>query len=142
MASIRLQKTIKAPAKVVFSALTQQAHLEKWFAPEVITIPKQDTYAAFAFGFDLNFKVYILKLVSGKFIEWEFVSGNVEWDNSVISFRLAGNIDKTKVLFTHKGLDGGNGKFEKWRKSWSNYLSKLKEYAESGSAGNIPQQTT
>jgi uncharacterized protein YndB with AHSA1/START domain len=130
MAVIQLQKTIKALPCDVFTALTEQAHLEKWFAPEVITVPKQDTYAAFAFGFDLNFKVYLLKLIPDNTIVWEFVSGSVDWDDSVIAFHLTNNNGKTKLLFKHKGVDANNEKFEKWKKSWADYLQKLKEYVE------------
>ncbi len=141
MAVIKLQKTVNADTGKVFKALTEQKYLEKWFAPEVITVPKQDTYAAFAFGFDLNFKVYILKLIPRQNITWEFVSGSVGWDNSLISFDLESIQGKTKVLFKHKGLDNNIEKLEKWKKSWSNYLNKLKNFVQSEYMDKNPVET-
>ena len=130
MPVIRLQKTVNASAKNIYKALTEQKYLEKWFATEVIAMPKQDTYAAFAFGFSLNFKVYITKLIPDKTIIWEFVTGNVDWENSSIIFELEMQNNNTKISFKQKGLQADAEKLEKWKNSWCEYLNKLKDFTE------------
>ncbi len=129
MPSIKLQKTFAAPASVVFEALTLQKNLEQWFATEVIAFPKEGTYAAFAYGFDLNFKVYLLKLEQNKKVVWEFVDGGVEWDDSLISFELHEQNGKTKLFFEHRRLKP-NDKWEKWKNSWRQAFDKLKAIVE------------
>ncbi len=129
MPVLKIQKTIAAPAFSVFEALTTQEKLQQWLATEVIAFPKEGTYAAFAYGFDLHFKVYLLKFDPGKKLVWEFVAGNVEWDGSLLSFTLNEKNGKTKLIFEHRRLKP-NDKLERWKKSWHEAFEKLKTLLE------------
>ena len=87
MATIRFSRTIHTDCSKIYSLITEQDELTKWFAPWVITTPKQGTFAAFAFKEDTNFQVLLKKLELNKLIVWEFSVGNVDWNGSIISFR-------------------------------------------------------
>lgn len=130
MYSISFKTNINAPASVVFKALTNQELLTRWFAPQVIAIAKERTIAAFAFEFDLNFKVDLVKLTPDKLVQWQCIDGYKEWLDSEICFCLEPDSNKTKLIFEHKNLIN-DAKKEKTTSSWNEYLEKLKTLSES-----------
>ncbi len=130
MAVIRLSRIIDAHISDVFTALTDQDYLARWFAPNVITIPVTETYAAFAFEEDIHLKVLLKELEQNRKVVWEFAEGNLNWDDSVITFRLKEPEEgKTLLNFSHSGLKE-TAKLEKWKHSWSNFLDNLKIFTE------------
>ena len=130
MYSISFETSIDAPASVVFETLTNQELLSRWFAPQVIAIAKEGTIAAFAFEFDLNFKVELVKLTPDKLVQWQCVDGYKVWLDSEICFCLEADSGKTKLIFEHKNLVNDEKK-EKTTSSWNEYLEKLKILSES-----------
>ncbi|MBN2615069.1 MAG: SRPBCC domain-containing protein [Bacteroidales bacterium] len=126
MFSIKLNEKAETTAPVVFNALTDQDALQQWFAPQVIITPTVNTYGAFAFDFDLSFRVQITELKPNR-ISWEVIEGIEDWKNTVISFDILEVNDQCEIQFEHKYLKNKN-KFEQWQKSWSEFLHKLTIY--------------
>ncbi|PLX11988.1 MAG: hypothetical protein C0598_06890 [Marinilabiliales bacterium] len=130
MNTINLQKTIKAPASIIFEHISQQNKLMLWFAPQVIAVPAKDTIAAFAFGSEVNFKMKITEFLINKNIKWTCVDGNVDWINSIVIFDLISeNDEKTILRFKHQKIVESE-KIEQWKNSWKSYLSELKNICE------------
>ncbi len=114
----------------LFKFLTLQEKLMLWFAPQVIAVPVEGTVIAFAFEFDLNFKMQITKLEENKFVEWECVDGYQEWLGSKVKFEIVPDENGAILNFLHSGLNNDDKK-EKTNESWREYLRKLKGECES-----------
>ncbi len=132
MYSVSSNIDINTSPSVVYHALTNQDLLSKWFAPQVIAVPVEGTVAAFAFEFDLNFKMKLSKLIPGKLVQWVCVDGYADWLDTEVIFKLTEQPGFTKVAFSHNKLKNDEKK-EKTEVSWQNYLTRLKELCETSS---------
>jgi len=130
MSSIRLQKSINSEAETIFSFLTEQNLLMRWFAPQAIASPLQESIAAFAFGSEVNFKVKISELTEYSKLKWICIDGNVDWINSSFSFTLKRINNNKCQLFFQQGNIKNETKLEQWKSSWRSYLEILKEECE------------
>ncbi len=130
MYSISISLNIEAPAAFVFEALTNQDLLSRWFAPQVIAVPVEGTVAAFAFEFDLNFKMELVQLKKDHLVFWRCVDGYKEWIDSEVAFKLEQEEGATLLKFKHDNLTNEE-KRDKTRKSWNEYLQNLKRVCES-----------
>ena len=130
MYSISHKLEIHCPKNLVFDALTNQELLSRWFAPQVIAVPIEGTVAAFAFEFDLNFKMELASLRKDELVHWICVDGYKEWLDSELFFKLKTNESKTILSFEQNNLSNEEKK-EKTTLSWAEYLKKLKNLCES-----------
>jgi len=129
MLEINLIQNIKAPAESIFPYLTKQELLAKWLTPAVIAFPKKGTFAAFALGNDINFKVEIIEFIENKELRWKCIDGNVSWLGSEISFEIRTSMEGLPQLeFRQTGLKNEE-EAEKWKNNWQFYLSALNEMA-------------
>ncbi len=133
MYSVSVDTTIKASESAVFKALTNQKTLSHWFAPQVIAVPVEGTVAAFAFEFDLNFKMELVRLLEDKLVHWRCVEGYKEWLDSEVLFKLEPLPESTLLHFEHANLMNDEKK-EKTISSWTGYLNKLKQLCEADSS--------
>ncbi len=129
MFSVSFDLSIKSPPETVFKALTEQELLTRWFAPQVIAVPVEGTVAAFAFEFDLNFKMELVLLNSNSLVHWKCVDGYKEWLHSEVLFKLIPSSKGTKLHFEHNRLINVEKK-QKTTLSWKQYLEKLKKLCE------------
>lgn len=129
MFSVSVELSIQSPSQNVFEALTNQGLLTRWFAPQVIAVPVQGTIAAFAFEFDLNFKMELITLDKPKIVRWRCVDGYKEWLDSEVVFKLEQLNANTILRFEHGNL-ANEDKKEKTLVSWKEYLDKLKKLCE------------
>jgi len=127
MYSIFFERVIKAPVQTVFQCITEQYHLQRWFAPQVIITPVKNTYGAFAFEFELSFKVQITELDENRKISWQVIEGIDGWTDSVISFEMIPNNEETVLIFKHIKISDKT-KLPKWEESWKDFLNKLADY--------------
>ena len=132
MYSVSADINIKASPATIFHTLTNQDLLSKWFAPQVIAVPVEGTVAAFAFEFDLNFKMELSTLIPGKLVRWVCVDGYNDWLDTEVIFKLTEQPGFTKLAFSHNKLKNDDKK-EKTGVSWQNYLARLKELCETSS---------
>ena len=125
MYSVSYEVFIESSPGRVFDFLTIQHLLSKWFAPQVIASPKEGTVAAFAFDFDLNFKMELDKLDKSGLVRWRCVDGYKEWLGSVVEFSFNEKEGGTLLKFKHSGLKNDDKK-EKTLSDWIKFLEKLK----------------
>ncbi|MBN2638798.1 MAG: SRPBCC domain-containing protein [Bacteroidales bacterium] len=130
MFSIDLEVFVQSDSKTVYKAITEQNHLQKWFAPQVIITPKVNTYGAFAFEFDLAFKILIKKIEPYNYIQWEITDGIDDWVNTSTSFTISEENNQVLLKFRHSGLTNTLKK-DQWEKSWSEFIHKLSVYCQS-----------
>ncbi len=129
MNSIQLEIKINTLPQIIFNYLTKQDLLQKWFAPQVIFFPKENTTAAFAFEFDLNFKVNIIGICEPKSMEWQVIEGSPEWINSKIKFEISKQKEISILHFYHVDLLESD-KVYKWKGSWQTFLNQLANLCE------------
>jgi len=127
--SISVSLEIAASAADIFEALTNQDLLSRWFAPQVIAVPVEGTVAAFAFEFDLNFKMELVQLKKDKMVHWKCVDGYKEWLDSEVVFSFEKEKDVTLLKFEHRNLTNEE-KRNKTVNSWHEYLQNLKRVCE------------
>ncbi len=106
--------------------------LSRWFAPQVIAVAVEGTIAAFAFEFDLNFKMELVRLLEDKLVHWKCVDGYKEWLDSEVVFKLEPCPEGALLHFEHTNLINDE-KEEKTISSWTGYLKKLKQLCEADS---------
>lgn len=125
MSTITIFQEINATPEKIFLYLTQQELLTRWLTPSVIAFPKKGTFAAFALGNDINFKVEIEELIDNDLVQWKCIDGNVEWVGSKISFKLkVQNGSSTIVQFLQTNFPE-SGNLDKWKNNWQFYLETL-----------------
>ena len=129
MYSISVSLEIAASAADIFEALTNQDLLSRWFAPQVIAVPVEGTVAAFAFEFDLNFKMELVQLKKDKMVHWKCVDGYKDWLDSEVVFSFEKVEDHTLIKFKHGNLTNEE-KRDKTVNSWHEYLQNLKRLCE------------
>lgn len=129
MFSVTIDLRIQSSEHTVFEALTNQNLLSRWFAPQVIAVPVEGTIAAFAFEFDLNFKMELVSLKEDKLVHWKCVDGYKEWLDSEVVFNIETVAGSTLLRFKHSNLTNEE-KRDRTIKSWNEYLEKLKKICE------------
>ena len=129
MFSVTFTFEMNCTAETLFAYLTEQQKLTQWFAPQVIAVPVEGTVAAFAFEYQLDFKMEITKLVPGELVAWECIDGYNEWVGSKVTFEIIKKEGKVMLKFNHSGL-AHDDKKEKTTHSWEEYLKKLKKICE------------
>jgi len=127
--SVEYVINLDCSSKHLFSCLTDQMKLSQWFLPQVITTPVEGTVAAFAYEFDLNFKMELIRLEEDKIVHWECVDGYKDWLGSKVMFLIKKNGDATTLHFSHTGLTNEDKK-DKTIESWRKYLEALKYLCE------------
>ncbi len=126
MYTVSYEIFIESPSGRVFDFLTLQPLLSKWFAPQVIASPKEGTVAAFAFEFDLNFKMEIEKLDGNGYVRWRCVDGYDDWLDSVVEFSFEEKDGGTLLKFRQSGLKNEDKK-NKTLLDWKRFFNKLKK---------------
>lgn len=130
MTEIKLAQEIKAAPSVVFPYLVNQELLAKWLTPAVIAFPKKGTFAAFAFGNNVNFKVEITEMLENKALTWKCIDGNVDWVGSEISFVLNEKNGSTTIVEFSQKIQENSITTDKWKNNWQFYLSTLGEVVQ------------
>jgi len=127
MTDISIIIEIKAAPAVVFRWLTEQELLSRWLAPAVIAFPKKGTYAAFAFGNDVNFKVEIIELIENVEVKWRCVDGNIDWIGAEISFLLKAKDSLSTIIQFKQIYFAEFSNSEMWKNNWQYYLETLSD---------------
>jgi len=157
MPEITYQCTINASPARVYDALTDQAHVAKWWTPDCTLEHRVGGHATFEFkaadgrpdGYSL---MRIEKLVPGALVEWKCVEqdyqGNTDWIGTSIRFRLSENSQKgTDLDFSHADWKTTEGSFHRCTDGWRHVLeTSLRNYLEIGKGetylAHIAKETT
>jgi hypothetical protein len=91
-------------------------------------------------------KIKITELVPGKKVAWlvldnyfNFIKDQTEWKNTVISFEIFRDGNKTKMVFTHIGLVHAYECYDICSNAWGNYITgSLRNLIETGKGAPNP----
>jgi len=139
-APLIIERTFNAPAEKIWKALTDIDQMKEWYFPQLENFKPQK-------GFETQFNVHhqgkdflhiwkIKEVVSLKKIAVEWKYGGYP-GNSVVSFELFAEGNKTKLVLTHEGTEtfipGKHPELakENFNEGWTQFMDKgLKEFLE------------
>lgn len=134
---------IKAPAALVYKALTTIEGLSHWWTEETQGDGKVGGKIDFTFRspkgeFMGKFVMEVKELNDQKDVRWRCLEGPPDWIGTEITFQLSEQDGQTIVLFGHRD----------WRKEveatyhcsmkWATFLLSLREYVETGKGKPSP----
>jgi uncharacterized protein YndB with AHSA1/START domain len=138
MADILHRVGVKAPAKKVYTALTQQSGLAGWWTKNTTAEGKVGAILQFRFaggGPDMKLKA----LSRNKRVKWECVGGPAEWLGTELTFDLKREGNLTIVLFSHRGWKKPTEFFRHCSCKWAYFLLSLKSLVEDGKGTPYPR---
>ncbi len=139
-APIVIERTFNAPTEQIWKAITDIDQMKQWYFPQLEKFKAEK-------GFETQFNVHhegkdylhiwkIREVIPLKKISVEWKYGGYP-GNSVVSFELFAQGDKTKLVLTHEGIETFMpGKYpelakENFMKGWIQFMDKgLKEFLE------------
>lgn len=132
MFSIKHLYHINATQDEVFNALTTIHGLTNWWTEDTSGIPDLDGIIEFRFGKKYFNMMKVETLVENKVVQWLCVDGAPDWINTVISFELDENENKTRLRFTHNNWRENGDFYAHCSYSWARYLESLRQWLENG----------
>ena len=130
MTAIVEELTIAAAPQRVFSALTQQDEIEKWWAYEARVKPEVGSLGEFHFrqgAFVMQLEV--AELDQDKKVRWIAKQVPPHWAGTSVTWQLEPVHNGTTLLFTHDGFTQID---ERAGGAWVFFLASLKSYLETG----------
>ena len=139
-APVKAGVIVRAPAAVVYAALTDAYLLRQWFPTRAVTDPRPGGTWSYVWknrggaGGDANGGRY-LKLVPGRLVSytWKAYPGH-----TTVTFTLTGRGARTRVAFSHAGWRA-DAKAQQQRRmvsgGWPFFLKNLKSWLERGVDG-------
>jgi uncharacterized protein YndB with AHSA1/START domain len=123
---------IDASKEDVYNALTTIEGLSHWWTEQTSGDPNLDGVLEFRFGERYFNKMKVETLVENKAVQWKCVDGADDWINTVISFELDSNENKTRLRFSHNHWPTHSDFFAHCSFSWARYLESLRQLLEKG----------
>ena len=131
MATIKHLFHIAASRAEVFEAISSLNGLQNWWTADTKGDDNVGGILSFRFdGHGPDFKV--AKLEKDKQVVWECVDGMPGWVGNIIGFSLDENDGKTRVRFTHDGLEAPDDAVAGINFTWGRYLVSLRQFCQSG----------
>ncbi|MCH7525300.1 MAG: SRPBCC domain-containing protein [Bacteroidetes bacterium] len=123
---------ISTSKEEVFKALTTIKGLSQWWTEQTSGNPIQDGIIEFRFGEVHFFKMEVEALIENKVVEWKCIDGPDDWINTIITFELDANENKTRLRFKHNNWPTDGDFFAHCSFSWAGYLESLRLLLEKG----------
>ena len=135
MTAIVEELTIAAAPQRVFSALTQQDEIARWWTDDLSVTPEIGSLAEFRFSqgtFVIQFEV--AELEQDENVRWITRQGpsTGHWAGTSVIWQLEPVYNGTKVVFNHDGFIKKDYRYEMTRAWWEHFLGSLKSYLETG----------
>ena len=123
---------INAKIDDVFSALSSENKLKKWYTTGVVGNFEKNEIVSFDFVNFANFKFKIIAFVLNKSIHFECVES--EWDNigHIMKYDLDENEGKTRVRYSYEGFSEMDDSYSNMNFSSAKYLESLRQYCQNG----------
>jgi uncharacterized protein YndB with AHSA1/START domain len=135
-----IERVYNAPINRVWEAITDLEKMRQWYFPTLVEFEPE---VGFETMFDVphNGKVFphiwkVIEVVPNKKISYEWKFGGYP-GNSVVSFELFEDDDKTKIILTHSKLETFRGdlnpdlEVKNFAEGWTYFIgTALKEYVE------------
>jgi uncharacterized protein YndB with AHSA1/START domain len=139
MAEILHRVGIRAPARKVYAALSEEKGLGGWWTKNVKASPEVGTIAQFRFN-DRGFNdMKVLELSPGKRVRWQCVDGAPEWIGTELTFDLREENGVTVVLFAQRGWREQVEFMHYCSTKWGTYFLSLKSLCETGKGTPYPE---
>jgi len=106
MPNIRHRLIIETSAEKIYNAITSQAGLAGWWAPEAKAKPEVDSIARFPFGPDYFKEMKITELKPFEWVKWHCVQGAAEWIGTTLSFKLEPGDQETLLRLLNAATPG------------------------------------
>ena len=135
METIKQTVEINAKPAEVYSALTTTEGNRAWWTKNCEVGSKVGATAVFRFeNGKVEMRFRIAKLADDE-VKLVCVGheNNPDWQDTVLSYRLAGRGDKTRLDLEHAGFREKNKMYEMCVGGWAHFTNSLKSYLESGS---------
>ena len=123
---------IDASNEDVYKALTTIEGLSNWWTEQTSGNPTQDGIIEFRFGEVHFFKMEVETLIENKAVQWKCIDGPDDWINTIITFELDTNENKTRLRFKHNNWPTDSDFFAHCSFSWAGYLESLRLLLEKG----------
>ena len=123
---------IDASQENVFNALTTIGGLSNWWTEQTSGNTTLEGIIEFRFGEQYFNKMKVETLIENKAVQWKCIDGADDWINTVISFELDTNENKTRLRFSHNNWPTHSDFFAQCSFSWGRYLESLRQLLEKG----------
>ncbi|MCK5402242.1 MAG: SRPBCC domain-containing protein [Flavobacteriaceae bacterium] len=123
---------IDASNDEVFNALTTIEGLSNWWTEQTSGNPELEGVIEFRFGKQNFNKMKVETIVENKAVRWKCIDGHSDWINTIISFELDTNENKTRLRFAHNNWPTNSDFFSHCSFSWARYLESLRQLLEKG----------
>lgn len=132
MNSVKHTFHIDAPFARVFDSLSTISGLAGWWTSDTSGSTKVGDTIQFKFGphGSMNMKVNTCKV--NELIEWECVDKDLDWEGTIIQFKLSANDNKVRIEFVHSGFKNDYANIANINFSWGRYLVSLRNLCEKG----------
>lgn len=132
MQSIKHTFHIDSDFDTVYNALNSIEDLSQWWTKDTVGGNELGDAIYFTFGEYATFEIQIAELVKNKLVNWKFIHGNPDWNDTFITFILSENDDKIMVQFVHEEFKDDYTAIGNINFSWGRYLSSLRDFCETG----------
>ena len=153
---------IAAPAEKVYDSITGAGGLSAWWTPGSTAKSEVNSIARFPFGSEYYKEMHIEKLEPGRLIKWKCLSGDAQWIDTMITFRIEegdaqslvqkhpeirGQIQQLKkveivslLIFNHDNWSDQTLMLAECNFTWAMFLRSLKLFCETGKGRPWPDQ--
>jgi uncharacterized protein YndB with AHSA1/START domain len=132
MFSIKHLYHIEASLEDVYKALTTIDGLQQWWTEQTSGNTELHGEIEFRFGVKYFNIMKVETLIENKAVQWKCIQGADDWIDTVISFELDENENKTRLRFSHSNWQDNNDFFGHCSFSWARYLESLRQLLENG----------
>ncbi|WP_119079811.1 SRPBCC family protein [Chitinophaga alhagiae] len=141
MHHIEHMQYIKAPASIVYEALTTEEGLGAVWTNKLVVKPEVGFVNEFDFNDNYGTRMEVKELRPGRRILWECL-GDVdpEWTGTAVSFDLREQNGVTTVDMKHLNWQAVTDGFRSCNYNWAMFLFSLKTYVENGKGMNYQQR--
>jgi len=132
MYSIKHLFHIDALNEEVYKALTTIDGLSNWWTEQTSGDTELESVIEFRFGNQYFNNMRVVTLIENKALQWQCIDGPPDWINTIISFELDTNENKTRLRFSHSNWQKNNDFYAQCSFSWARYLESLRQLLEKG----------
>lgn len=130
MADIYHLVSLKAAPITVFTAVTTQEGLSKWWLPDAIAKPQVGFINVFKVGTTFINKMKVIDLQPYHKVEWKCLNDDDEWTGTHISFDIREKDGFCHLHFKQTGWRAQTEFFANCNFHWARHLIMLKHYCE------------
>lgn len=133
MADVLHMVGIKASPIQIYTALTEESGLKRWWSEHSQASPKKDALNEISFYNGMAvFKLRVADLVPNKKVVWKVEGGPPDWAETTITWTISESEGQTMLHLAHAGFASTEGNFASVNYNWGWYLTSLKFLLEKG----------